>query len=214
MRIYMYLILHIFSIIQGGNINKKEKEIIEWIVFLVVLLLVWSHVNVVVSDSMVPVMKRGDFVLVSNTNWEFNPNDVQIGDIVVYKAHWATGKFTIIEDDIPLNNKTLYLLDGQTTKPVIHRIIDKVQYKNNTYIITKGDNNPVNDPELISVNQIKQKVITINGAPLVIPYLGYISIILKENIILVILLIVVWYAYDYLRNSKSNNNNKSKNNKK
>ncbi|ABR56882.1 signal peptidase I [Methanococcus aeolicus Nankai-3] len=164
----------------------------------------------VVSDSMVPVMERGDFVIVSNANWEFNPNDVQVGDIVVYKAHWATDNYTIIESNILVNNKLLYLLDGPTTKPVIHRVIDKVQYKNNTYIVTKGDNNPINDPELISVNQIKQKVITINGAPLVIPYIGYISIILKENIILASLLIILLYAYDYIRGDNKRKNNKQK----
>ena len=49
---------------------------------MIILLLVWSHVNVVVSDSMYPIMKRGDFVIVENAGFEFNPNDVNVGDIV------------------------------------------------------------------------------------------------------------------------------------
>nr|WP_292461102.1 S26 family signal peptidase [Methanothermococcus sp.] len=170
---------------------------IEWIVFLIVLLTVWTHVNVVVSNSMYPVMERGDFVIVENANWEFNPNDVQVGDIVVYKAHWPKYWENHAQYIVKIDNKTLIRFDGNHIEPVIHRIIKKIKINNTTYIITKGDNNPTYDPELISTNQIKQRVVDINGKPLVIPYIGYISIFLKENIWLVILIVIIWYVYDY-----------------
>ena len=195
----------------GGSISKKsldkkkvlewirsKKNIIEWTVFLVVLLIVWSHVNVVVSNSMYPVLKRGDLVVVENAPWEFNPKDVEVGDIVVYDAHWPLGGNRIVYI-LHVHNKTLAIYDGENTRPVIHRVIEKVNIEGNYYIITKGDNNPTYDPELISLDQIRQRAVTFNGQPLVIPYLGYISIYLKKYIWVVLPLIVVWILYDYIK---------------
>ena len=90
-----HIIIHWIS--YGDIIKITKKDIKEWAVFLTVLLVVWTHINVVVSDSMYPIMKRGDFVVVKNANWEFNPEDVQVGDIVVYKAHWANYKENRVE---------------------------------------------------------------------------------------------------------------------
>jgi len=195
----------------GGSISKKsldkkkvlewirsKKNIIEWTVFLVVFLIVWSHVNVVVSNSMYPVLKRGDLVVVENAPWEFNPKDVEVGDIVVYDAHWPLGGNRIVYI-LHVHNKTLAIYDGENTRPVIHRVIEKVNIEGNYYIITKGDNNPTYDPELISLDQIRQRAVTFNGQPLVIPYLGYISIYLKKYIWVVLPLIVVWILYDYIK---------------
>lgn len=156
----------------------------------------------VVSDSMYPIMERGDFVIVENAKYEFNPNDLKVGDIVVYRAHWLDYKQNYAKYVVKINNKSLVVFEGDATKPVIHRIIEKVELDGKTYYITKGDNNPTYDPELISQDQIKQKIIEIGGNPLIIPYLGYISIILKENLFLVLLLVGLWYAYDYLKNKR------------
>ena len=75
------------------------------------------------------------------------------GDIVVYKATWVN------ED-------------------VIHRV--KEIYKTsdgNTYLITKGDNNPVPDPYPVQYpDQVVSKVVSINGQPLIIPKIGYITL--------------------------------------
>ena len=202
---------------------------------MAVLFLIWSHVNVVVSDSMYPIMKRGDLVIVENAGFEFNPNDVDVGDIVVYKAHWPYYQYLLSEVDYKLKlnpYKTLCIFNEgdfkdisikvlgeietdngdykileadipkSPTKPVIHRVIDKVEFNNKTYFIIKGDNNNMHDPELVSVNQIKQRVIVINGHPLVIPYVGYLSIWIKEYWYLVALFILLYYAYSYLKGGR------------
>ena len=41
---------------------------------------------------------------------------------------------------------------------------------------TKGDNNPSPDPALVYPNQIISKVVSINGMPLVIPKIGYVTL--------------------------------------
>jgi len=154
---------------------------------------------------MYPVMKRGDLVVVENAPWEFNPKDVKVGDIVVYDAHWpVVGNMVVC--NLHIDNKTLLIYSGDKTMPVIHRVIEKIDIDGSCYIITKGDNNPVYDPELISLDQIKRRVITIDGKPLVIPYLGFISIYLKKYIWLFLLLLILWIIYDYIKDGKNKNN--------
>ncbi|MGB9977657.1 signal peptidase I [Methanobacterium sp.] len=124
------------------------KEIATYIVIILIGIVVAQHMNVVVSGSMEPVMYRGDIVVVDQ-----NPSSVQVGDIVVYKATWVN------ED-------------------VIHRV--KEIYKTSdgsTYLITKGDNNPVADPYPVQYpDQVVSKVVSINGQPLIIPKIGYITL--------------------------------------
>ncbi|CAB3289368.1 Signal sequence peptidase I, SEC11 [Methanocaldococcus lauensis] len=184
---------------------------------------------------MYPIMKRGDLVVVENAGFEFNPKDVKVGDIVVYKAHWPYYQSLLYSLDYKLGLnpiKTLQIFNETTTnkitvkylgklktnngyydiveldipksptKPVIHRVIEKVNFDNKTYFIIKGDNNPINDPELVNVNQIRQRVVVIDGHPLVIPYIGYLSIWLKEYWYIVVLFIVLYYLYSYLRGGR------------
>lgn len=131
------------------------KEIAVYIVLIIAVLLVAQHLNVVVSGSMEPVMYRGDIVVLQQANilgfHEFNPDDIQVGDIVVYNAAWHEG-------------------------PVIHRVINIGQINGSTVYEIKGDNNNASDPYWVTQGQIMSRVITINGQPLIIPKIGYISI--------------------------------------
>jgi signal peptidase len=124
------------------------KEIATYIVIILIGIVVAQHMNVVVSGSMEPVMYRGDIVIVDQ-----NPSSVQVGDIVVYKATWVN------ED-------------------VIHRVKEIYKTSNgSTYLITKGDNNPVADPYPVQYpDQVVSKVVSINGKPLIIPKIGYITL--------------------------------------
>ncbi|WP_414469169.1 signal peptidase I [Methanobacterium sp. ACI-7] len=97
-----------------------------------------SNMNLVVSESMAPTLHRGDVVIV-----EKNPDNIQVGDIVVYDAVWFP-------------------------QPIIHRVIAiKNDSKGNILYQMKGDNLPVPDPELVSKNQITSKVVNI------IPEIGH-----------------------------------------
>ncbi|OEC88771.1 MULTISPECIES: signal peptidase I [Methanobacterium] len=127
------------------------KEIATYIVIILIGIVVAQHMNVVVSGSMEPVMYRGDIVIVDK-----NPSSVQVGDIVVYKATW-------INED------------------VIHRVKEIYKTSNgSTYLIMKGDNNQVADPYPVQYpDQVVSKVVSINGQPLIIPKIGYISLWIK-----------------------------------
>jgi len=136
----------------------EKREIIAYVVVIIVAFFIAQHLNVVVSESMEPVLYRGDIVVVEKSNFfginEFDPNDVEVGDIVVYHATWFPS-------------------------PVIHRVIN-VSYENGTkYFTIQGDNNPVADPELVSPNQITERVVKIGNQPLIIPKIGYITIWIK-----------------------------------
>ena len=100
-------------------------------------------------------MYRGDIVVLEKANLlgfqEFNPAEVEVGDIVVYNAAWHDG-------------------------PVIHRVIEKGQINSTTVYKIKGDNNDVADPYWVTEGQITSRVLTFNGQPLIIPKIGYISI--------------------------------------
>jgi signal peptidase len=169
---------------------------------------------------MVPVMTRGDFVVVENRMFEFETGDIEIGDIIVYSAHWTNAnENNVINQGLTINGRELdYYEESKKsgiiytlpvisryskTTPVIHRVIDIWDdNQGNRYFITKGDNNPTYDPELIRESQVRQRVIIINENPFVIPYLGHISLILKENVYWFLIIFLVWSYYDYQKEKK------------
>lgn len=137
-----------------------KRDIISYLIIIILAILLSQHLNVVVSGSMEPVFSKGDIVLTEKVNVlginEFDPENLEVGDIVIYKAKWY--------------NHNL----------VIHRIVGGYKDKNgNKYYITKGDNNPVTDPENVYPKEVVGKVITINNNPVYIPKIGYITMIFR-----------------------------------
>ena len=134
------------------------KEIASYIIILAIVLIVAQHLNVVVSGSMEPVFYRGDIVAIQKADLlgihEFNPEDVQVGDIVVYDAQWFD-------------------------QPVIHRIINITEINGTTMYVIKGDNNNSPDPYYVTSDQIKEKVVTLGDNLVVIPKIGYLSLWLR-----------------------------------
>ncbi len=105
---------------------SNNREIISYVAIIIIGIILAQHMNVVVSGSMEPVFYRGDVVVIEKTDFfgiqEINPADLKIGDIVIYNAIWFP-------------------------EPVIHRIIATGTATNGSqYYITKGDNNPIQDP--------------------------------------------------------------------
>ena len=134
------------------------KEVASYVIILIIVLIAAQHLNVVVSGSMEPAFYRGDIVLVEKADFlginEFNPDDVQIGDVVVYDAAWFD-------------------------QPVIHRIINITEINGTTMYVIKGDNNNSPDPYYVKSDQIKEKVVTYGDNLVVIPKIGYLSLWLR-----------------------------------
>ena len=134
------------------------KEIASYVVILVVVLILAQHLNVVVSGSMEPAFYRGDIVAIQKADFlgihEFNPEDIQIGDVVVYDAKWYD-------------------------QPVIHRVINITEINGTTMYMIKGDNNNRPDPYYVTADQIQEKVITVGDNLLIIPKIGYLSLWLR-----------------------------------
>jgi len=134
------------------------KEVASYAVILVIVLIAAQHLNVVVSGSMEPAFYRGDIVLVEKAGFlginEFNPDDVQVGDVVVYDAAWFD-------------------------QPVIHRIINITDINGTTMYVIKGDNNDRPDPYYVKADQIQEKVVTLGDNLAIIPKIGYLSLWLR-----------------------------------
>lgn len=134
------------------------KEVASYVVILVVVLIVAQHLNVVVSGSMEPSFYRGDIVAIQKADFlgihEFNPDDIQVGDVVVYNAKWYD-------------------------QPVIHRVINITEINGTTMFVIKGDNNNAPDPYYVEPSQVQAKVLTIGDNLVVIPKIGYLSLWLR-----------------------------------
>ena len=90
---------------------------------------------------------------------------LQTGDIVIVHR--------VSISDLKLNDIVVY--EKNDGSLIIHRIISIRNSSNYIIIITKGDNNMFPDPP-ITANQVIGKVLSIGGAVIKIPVLGYLSL--------------------------------------
>jgi signal peptidase len=148
-----------------------------------------SPMVVVISGSMEPSYSKGDLLFLSGEE----PNDINFGDVIVFDARgvWLS----------------------PPAEPVVHRVVNVTFYGGIWWYMTKGDANilpdqwsyqpegefnPFIDPRWIPQTKIIGKVI---GC---IPFIGWIKIILTENIlypILIIILCILFISliYDYIK---------------
>ncbi|BAT79755.1 uncharacterized protein HKW66_Vig0085580 [Vigna angularis] len=112
-----------------------------------------SPVVVVISGSMEPGFRRGDILFL-----HMSKDPIRAGDIVVYS------------------------LDGKDI-PIVHRVIEVHERKNSeeTYILTKGDNNHEDDRVMYNYGQKwLQKHHIIGRAVGFLPYVGWATIIMSD----------------------------------
>lgn len=85
--------------------------------------------NMVMSESMEPTIMTGDIIISKQIDFE----DVQVGDIIVYRHDYADG----------------------TYKAIVHRVIEKTD----THLVLKGDNNADRDPWNVYPDDVRAKVV-------------------------------------------------------
>ncbi|KAK7411206.1 hypothetical protein VNO78_02638 [Psophocarpus tetragonolobus] len=116
-----------------------------------------SPIVVVISGSMEPGFRRGDILFL-----HMSKDPIRAGDIVVYN------------------------LDGRDI-PIVHRVIQvhERQDIDETYILTKGDNNPMDDRVMYNHGQKWLQQHHIMGRAVgFLPYVGYATIIMTDNPVL------------------------------
>lgn len=119
--------------------------------FFMVASLSESPIVVVLSGSMEPCYYRGDILFLEL--WE---PPLRVGDVIVYKL-------------------------GERDIPIVHRIISVHEESDDIYLLTKGDNNRVNDRGLYSPGQLwVQKKDVMGRVWFYIPYVGIITIWLND----------------------------------
>ena len=109
---------------------------------------------VVLSGSMEPAFQRGDILFL----WNANPR-VDVGDVVVYDTK-------------------------RRSIPIVHRVVHEHRGPNKQLVLTKGDNNPLNDLDLYEHKQMYlDRDRDINGGMVwgYIPKLGYATIKMAED---------------------------------
>ena len=116
-----------------------------------------SPIVVVLSDSMATGFYRGDLLFLSN----HDDKRYEVGDIVVFKV------------------------DGRDI-PIVHRVItsharDDEQYGKDVLMLTKGDANQVDDLSLYRPGQRwVEKRHLIGRARLLLPYVGFVTILMND----------------------------------
>ncbi|PVU90432.1 hypothetical protein BB559_004636 [Furculomyces boomerangus] len=155
--------MDILDAIKRNGVRSILKQGLVFLGVLTSAFMVWKTISVftncespavvVLSGSMEPAFYRGDVLFLNNGR-----SPIQIGEIVVYKV---AGK------DIP----------------IVHRVMrthtDKETGKQ--YLLTKGDNNPVDDRGLYTKGQLWIEREAIFGRVYgFIPYVGMITIYLSD----------------------------------
>jgi len=111
---------------------------------------------VVKGISMLPTLREGDIVFITRPP----PEAIKPGDVIIYDAG---GKL------------------------IIHRVIDVRIKGEEYYYVTKGDNNP--GPDIfyfdngigVPYDRVIGRVLAVNGYVVKIPYLGYLSLLIRRN---------------------------------
>lgn len=140
--------------------------------FVLFLICSGTHGYAVQSDSMLPVLRRGDAVFVRDASFD----TLHEGDVITARFPESEGVFT-------------------------HRIIRVDAEKRQIY--TRGDHNMADDPMPTDASHIIGKMW------FSVPFIGYLSFILKSNTVLYIaigialVLIVLRMAFSLRRKAKS-----------
>lgn len=148
-----------------GRMNKRQLifQVLNFGLIIASALTIWkglmlgtgseSPIVVVLSGSMEPAFHRGDLLFL--TNHEEDP--IRVGDIVVFKIKGR---------DIP----------------IVHRVIKLHEKEDGTYkILTKGDNNSVDDRGLYAQDQVwLGKSDIVGRARGFVPYIGMVTIWMND----------------------------------
>ncbi|EEB08127.1 signal peptidase subunit Sec11 [Schizosaccharomyces japonicus yFS275] len=128
-------------------------------------------VVVVLSESMEPSFKRGDILLLDNRMPKLEPTDQP-------QSLWSK---IIYGSPVGIGDIVVYNLPHRAI-PIVHRVTKLYDDGNQTKLITKGDNNQVDDVNLFprSMTYLDRENDVSGIVRGYVPYLGMITILLTD----------------------------------
>ena len=142
---------------------------------------------VVVSGSMIPKINIGDIVIIKNNSFDTSFNNLNVGDIIVFRAPEAQ-----TEDGNP--------------KVIVHRISEIGTFFGKEVVRTQGDANPYSIPGIdfpIFMENYVGKVVY------VIPKIGTISMIITPPINYILMAIIIGLLIYSIRPKKVKHENET-----
>ena len=134
--------------------NKKKKEIIEYIVLIIVILLIRTYLFVpimVSGNSMVPTLNNGDVMILNK--FSYLVNDIKRFDIVVvdYENEYIIKRVIGLPGDyIEYKNDILYVNSKKVEENYNREFTDDFDLNDlnkeiipNNYYLVLGDNRPI-----------------------------------------------------------------------
>lgn len=139
-----------YTYVEPGNVERATQA---WFQENVDIDIEEFPVRIACTGSMRPVIHCGDEVI-----FEAAPRNgqLQVGDIVTFRF---SHRDVAVDQDC---SSTFTTPNLRGTKYIIHRIHQRVRGSSPPSYVTKGDNNPVRDPCVVSENSIIFRVVQVN----------------------------------------------------
>lgn len=184
------------EIVKRKNKETKIKKVINTCIYIIFIPILLYNIILIVKAITNPketpsVLGIKTYVIVSGS---MEPN-LNIGDIVIVKSIKNREENIKVGDIISFRK-------GQSV--ITHRITNIEKDENGILrIATKGDNNNTEDDGRILINNIEGKVVQ------KIPKIGYVTILLQDKIIIIIVFII---AYGYIVHLEKRKNKRKERN--
>jgi len=164
-------------------LDETRRDLVKYVaVFVILSALAFGSIHVlrstmgtkyplmvVVSQSMVPTLGVGDFIFVS-----------QIEDFD-----------SVMAAPPPEGDILVYVKRGVANEYIVHRAVDKFEGEGGWKFVTKGDNNPVADGQMVPESRVVGRLV---GR---IPILGYFPLFIKTSggfILVAVLMVIVFFS--------------------
>ena len=152
--------------------RSKLKKIINIIEYVVIFLVIFVNAVLIIESVNNPnktpsFLGRKAFVIISGSMIP----EIQIGDVVLVKE----------TENVHVGDIIAFRRDSSV---IVHRIVKEMNIKGNVMYQTKGDNNNIEDAELVDVS-------TIEGVSTgKIPYIGKVPMWLYNHLYIVIVVLI------------------------
>lgn len=153
--------------------KKKFKKVMNIIEYIIIFLVISVNAILIFKSMHNPnkspsIFGKKAFVIISGSMIP----EIQIGDVVLINE----------TDAVSVGNVIAFRRDSSV---IVHRIVKEMQINGQTMYQTKGDNNNIEDKELVDVSSIEGVMF---GK---IPFIGKIFMWLYRNLSIVIAVIIV-----------------------